>query len=307
MAQPSSFVLTRAKAEVPIDLDPKNLRSYIDRKVSLGLAPNSAGAVGMGASEGVLYLGVNVVLPGLPYNLSIHAVQFLIANLALNSERELHYLAVSSDGSICRPPCDLCRRFLHELRAPDKFNILIENKDENKHLMSLESLMILQGPKNLIPEEYYRLLKWRHNGLTLLNPHSDKEICADSDYDHQHHCTNLKCMGLVAANKSYAPYSECPSGVALRDSDNKVYVGWYMESVTYNILVMHNPSLGPLQAALVDFVTRTRGKEFKKIVEVVLVEKKDAKVRQEDTVRMILKKIAHRYYDFKVIHCSEPA
>jgi cytidine deaminase len=75
-----------------------------------------------------------------------------------------------------------------------------------------------------------------------------------------------------------------------------VYKGWYIESVAYN------PSLGPVEAALVDFVARGGGKEFNEITEVVLVEMKDVKVSQEATARTFLDKIAPKC-DFKVLHC----
>lgn len=73
-----------------------------------------------------------------------------------------------------------------------------------------------------------------------------------------------------------------------------------MESVAYN------PSLGPVQAALVDYMVRCGGGDggFKEIVGAVLVEKKDAEVRQEQTARMILETIAPNC-DFKVFHCYE--
>lgn len=73
-----------------------------------------------------------------------------------------------------------------------------------------------------------------------------------------------------------------------------------MESAAYN------PSLGPLQAALVDFVANGGGGGggFERIVGAVLVEKKDAVVRQEDTARMLLQTIAPKC-DFKVFHCYE--
>ncbi|KAL0739170.1 hypothetical protein Bca4012_015380 [Brassica carinata] len=99
---------------------------------------------------------------------------------------------------------------------------------------------------------------------------------------------NLQLLGaraLTEARRSYAPYSNAPSGVMLRDSDGQTYSGSYIESVA------SFPSLGPLQAALIDFVIDTGGREFKNISEAVLVETR-SRFRQEDTARMILQKIA---------------
>ncbi|RID79606.1 hypothetical protein BRARA_A02331 [Brassica rapa] len=128
------------------------------------------------------------------------------------------------------------------------------------------------------------LLEPHNNHLTLLgitNGHVDSD---------------LKVTALSAANRSYAPYSRCPTGVALVDCEGRVYRGWYMESAAYN------PSLGPVQAALVDFVANGGGGGFKRIVGAVLVEKKDAVVRQEHTARMLLQVIAPKC-DFEVFHC----
>ena len=54
---------------------------------------------------------------------------------------------------------------------------------------------------------------------------------------------------LKQAAQSYAPYSHCPSGLAIATAGGAVYSGPYLESAAFN------PSLGPLQAAVIDAVT----------------------------------------------------
>lgn len=54
---------------------------------------------------------------------------------------------------------------------------------------------------------------------------------------------------LQQAVQSYAPYSRCPSGLAIATAAGAVYSGPYLESAAFN------PSLGPLQAAVIDAVT----------------------------------------------------
>ena len=54
---------------------------------------------------------------------------------------------------------------------------------------------------------------------------------------------------LQQASQSYAPYSHCPSGLAIATAGGAVYSGPYLESAAFN------PSLGPLQAAVIDAVT----------------------------------------------------
>ena len=53
---------------------------------------------------------------------------------------------------------------------------------------------------------------------------------------------------LQQAVQSYAPYSHCPSGLAIATAGGAVYSGPYLESAAFN------PSLGPLQAAVIDAV-----------------------------------------------------
>ena len=54
---------------------------------------------------------------------------------------------------------------------------------------------------------------------------------------------------LQQAVQSYAPYSHCPSSLAIVTAQGTVYSGPYLESAAFN------PSLGPLQAAVIDAVT----------------------------------------------------
>ncbi|CAA7023157.1 unnamed protein product [Microthlaspi erraticum] len=276
---------------VGVSSKPSDLSKLIDRKVSLGLAQTSrkyAGAAGLGSS-GVVYLGVNVEFPGLSLDYSIHAEQFVVANLALHSEKRLLFLAMSHDGSTCDAPCHRCRNLLQETRDPET-KIVIKNPSRKYHgyveLVSLLEPRFVLGDTSLLHEP-------KHNGLTLLEP----EICQDSDA-----CSHLKCRALAAANKSCAPYSDCPSGVALKDRDGKVYRGWYMESGACEA------SLMPIQTAVVDFVVSCAGRQmFDNIVEAVLVEKKDARVSQVETTKTILKAlVGHPNCVLKVFHFRKP-
>ena len=64
--------------------------------------------MGRGGS-GKLYVGVNMELPGLPLNASIHAEQCLITNMVLHGEQTV------TDISISAAPCGHCRQFMCEL------------------------------------------------------------------------------------------------------------------------------------------------------------------------------------------------
>ena len=69
-----------------------------------------------------------------------------------------------------------------------------------------------------------------------------------------------------------------------------------MESAAYN------PSLGPVQAALVAYIAGG-GDGYEEIVGAVLVEKEEAQVKQEQTARLLLNLISPKC-EFRVFYCS---
>ncbi|XP_019191572.1 PREDICTED: cytidine deaminase 1 [Ipomoea nil] len=242
-------------------------------------------AVGL-ASDGRVFIGVNVEFPGLPLSHSVHAEQFLVTNLLANGGPRLVSLAVSA------APCGHCRQFLQELRYSSSLQILVisQTKDDDSDVTFKPLSQFLPshfGPFDLLDHESPLLLEPHNNGLSL----SDI-VAADNSI-------LLKISALEAANESHAPYSHCPSGVALMDCEGKVYKGSYTESAAYN------PSLGPVQAALIAFIAGGGG-GYERIVAAALVEKEDPKVRQEDTASLLLKVISPKC-EFKVYHCPSDA
>ncbi|KAF8087259.1 hypothetical protein N665_0593s0020 [Sinapis alba] len=295
MAQPTRYVLTSQDTDINhVMNNPMNLALMLKQAFlnvptrTSSLMSTSAAGIG---SSGKVFLGVSIELPGLPLDHSIHAEQFLIANLSLNSERQLTHLALSPDGYNFNSPCSYCRQFLNEIQEASSIKILIKDTSMNEagRFETLETL--LPRRSSFI---HPLLLEPRDNKLTLLYPEYVGVTCADHE-----RCNHLKCKALAAANRSFSPYTKNPSGVALLDKLGNVYRGWYMETVTYGL------SLGPVQAALVDFVARG-GTEFDTIVQAVLVEKKYALVSQEKTTRMILKKISNGNCVINVFHCGLP-
>ncbi|CAL9223635.1 unnamed protein product [Arabidopsis halleri] len=252
----------------------------------------NVGVVGLGSS-GRIFLGVNVEFPNLPLHHSIHAEQFLVTNLTLNGERHLKFFAVSA------APCGHCRQFLQEIRDAPEIKILItdpKNSADSDSAADSDGFLRLGsflphrfGPDDLLEKDLPLLLEPHDNHLKISDLDSICNGITDSSAD-------LKQTALAAANRSYAPYSLCPSGVSLVDCDGKVYRGWYMESAAYN------PSMGPIQAALVDYVANGGGGGYERIIGAVLVEKEDAVVRQEHTARLLLETISPKC-EFKVFHC----
>nr|GMD41230.1 cytidine deaminase 1-like [Ipomoea batatas] len=170
------------------------------------------------------------------------------------------------------------------------------------------------GPYDLLDDQTPLLLEPHHNGLfltplisddnrenrqNLSNGFSDHNLCNGVINNSVYNSALLNAAAMEAANESHAPYTNCPSGVALMDCEGKVYKGSYAESAAYN------PTLGPFQAALIAFVAGGGG-GYDRIVAAALVEKEEAKVKQEDTARLLLKAVSPKC-ELKVFHCSSSA
>lgn len=270
------------------------LPSLVKSAQALARVPISkfhVGAIGYGSS-GRIFFGVNLEFPGLPLHYSVHAEQFLVTNLSIQSEPRLDYVAVSA------APCGHCRQFFQEIRGAQDIKILItsaepgDNNDGSCGQFSplLQLLPHRFGPGDLLGEDVPLVLEQHNNGLSFSNKSetfSNKSPTFSND---------LIKAALEAANKSHAPYSLCPSGVAILDSEGKIFKGWYMESAAYN------PSMGPVRAALVNYIV-SGGVGYDKIVAAVLVEKEVALVKQEQTARLLLQTISPKV-EFRVFHCK---
>ncbi|CAN1340666.1 Cytidine deaminase 1 [Linum perenne] len=259
------------------------LPSLVKSAQSLARPPISnyhVGVVGLGSS-GRIFFGANIEFPGLPLNNSIHAEQFLITNLDLNAEPSISSFAVSA------APCGHCRQFLQELRSSRSIRIMITDNQHGREFEDLSTFLPHRfGPDNLLHKDVPLILERHDNKLSLISPNSNPSSVANE----------LKLEALEAANRSHAPYSMCPSGVALMDSEGKVYRGSYMESAAYN------PSLGPVQAAIVAYIVGG-GAGYERIVAAALVEKEGVAVRQEGTARLIMSTVAPKC-EVKVFHCQ---
>lgn len=285
------FVIEASEAESMAKLSglsvPQLLPTLVKSAQKLARPPTSnyhVAAVGL-SSDGRIFIGVNLEFPGVPLHHSVHAEQFLVTNHAFHNSPRLVYIAVSS------APCGHCRQFLQELRQAGDIQILITSETTQKDVIYKPLLSLLPnpfGPCDLLDQETPLILENHKNGLCLVQ---NKSLSNGVGQD----CEKLKSLALEAANDSHAPYSHCPSGVALMDVNGKFYKGCYMESAAYN------PSFGPVQAALVAFVA-SGGGEYDEIVGAVVVEKENAVVRQEDTARLLLKMVSPNC-DFWVFHC----
>lgn len=213
------------------------------------------GAAALGKS-GNIYLGVNLEFLGVPLNEAIHGEQFVITNARSHGETEIIAIALSA------APCGHCRQFLNEMAGSENLRILTPFSDS----LLLSSLL----PHSFSPKD----LGLTGNLMTIMK---DDSLLLNGDVP-------LMAKAAEAASASYAPYTESKSGVAIQLKDGKIYSGSYLENVAFN------PSISPLQAALILLVADER--QYSEISEVVLVEKQSAKISQEIMSREILSKIA---------------
>lgn len=252
----SSVVQTMLKLEgKPIE---DLLVGLLPRAAARAIVPVSnyfVGAVLLGAS-GNVYFGSNFEVPGQGLSCTIHAEQAGFSNAFWHDETEIKIVAVNA------APCGHCRQFMTEFSLDVSMKIIIKDTSE----MPLGKFLPEHfGPAHL--GNAHGALPPRSNNLSFLN---------DADAD-----SELKKIALAAAAKSYAPYSQSPSGVALLMKSGRTHSGSYIESVAYN------PSLPPLQAALVSLVQS--GDALNEIVECVLVELEDARITQQDLAPVVLK------------------
>ncbi|KAL8228581.1 hypothetical protein R6Q59_000028 [Mikania micrantha] len=273
---------------------PQLLPSLVKSAQALARTPISdfhVGAVGL-SSNGRIFFGCNVEFPGLPLHHSIHAEQFLITNVAAHGGGpKLLHMAVSA------APCGHCRQFLQEVRGVSDIQIVITDQPlENPDYKPISSILPDPfGPYDLLDQETPLVLE-KHNNQLLLKEDVSKVINGHSELVIKN-IENLKMEALAAARESHAPYSGCPSGVALMDCEGKVYKGSYVESAAYN------PSLMPVQAALVAYMVAGNG-GYERIVAAVLAEREGVMVRQEATARLMLNHISPKC-ELRVVHCVQ--
>jgi cytidine deaminase len=176
------------------------------------------GAVGEGQS-GALYLGANLEFSGASLAQTVHAEQAVVANAAAHGEAGLVRLAVSA------PPCGHCRQFLYELASASRLEILLDGRAP-------------AGIADFLPGAFGPADLGVAGGMLDPAGHGLAGDAADP----------LAQAAAAAANRSYAPYSKAYGGAAIRTRDGRTFSGPYLENAAFN------PSLSPLQAALVQAV-----------------------------------------------------
>lgn len=218
------------------------------------------GVVVRGAS-GSLYLGANLEPAGQPLGAAVHAEQSACSGAYAQGEAAIVSIAVTA------APCGHCRQFLEELSPSGSLEVLVKGKEP----VALATLL----PAAFSP---YHL----DVHTPALPPVPLRIQLRDAGAGAASDAALAKA--LEAASRSWAPYSKAPSGVALTMADGTVLAGSYIENVAFN------PSLPPLQAALVAMVKARQS--YAQIAAVTLVELEDAVISHKAATEAVLSGIA---------------
>ncbi|WP_417642774.1 cytidine deaminase [Enterobacter kobei] len=210
----------------------------------------NVGAIARGVS-GTWYFGGNMEFIGATMQQTMHAEQSAISHAWLRGEKSLASVTVNYT------PCGHCRQFMNELNSGLSLRINLPGRDP--HTLA-DYLPDAFGPKDL-------------DIKTLLMDEEDHGFAVTGDA--------LAQAAIAAANKSHAPYSQAPAGLALECRDGTLFAGRYAENAAFN------PSLPPLQGAL--NLLSLNGYDYPDIQRAVLAEKAEATLTQWDATAATLK------------------
>lgn len=210
----------------------------------------NVGAIARGVS-GTWYFGGNMEFIGATMQQTVHAEQSAISHAWLRGEKSLASVTVNYT------PCGHCRQFMNELNSGLSLRINLPGRDP--HTLA-DYLPDAFGPKDL-------------DIKTLLMDDENHGFAVTGDA--------LAQAAIAAANKSHAPYSQAPAGLALECRDGTLFAGRYAENAAFN------PSLPPLQSAL--NLLSLNGYDYPDIQRAVLAEKAEATLTQWDATAATLK------------------
>ena len=220
------------------------------------------GTIARGES-GSLYLGFNVEFPHHALGFAVHGEQAALSSAYMHGESGVTAIALTA------APCGHCRQFMMELSPDGKIEILVEHAESTRLSTLLPSAF---GPKDLgrkdgaFPVKQTMIVASALTGTTTQNGET------------------LLQSSLDAARSAYAPYTEAFSGAAISTRSGRIYKGSYIENVAFN------PSLSPLQTALVQLIVA--GEDYSAISRVALAEINGGKISQKSATEAVLSTIA---------------
>ena len=217
------------------------------------------GAVGLERESGDLLLGGNVEVPGADLAATVHGEGFVFTR-AFSRGTSIAVLAIGEAR-----PCGHCRQTITEFADWRDLTLI----DPLGHALSMADLY----PWPFTPEDLGELgivagaTPWPSLAI------HDERVPAD-----------VVAALENAGRRAHAPYSQCPAAIALTLSDDAIVTGATIENAAFD------PTIGPLQAAIVELLARGRG--YADVASAVLATTADGDVRPNAGVRSVLAAIA---------------
>lgn len=182
------------------------------------------GSVGLEAETGNLVLGGNVEFPGTHLGYTVHGEGFVFAR-AFSRGTTISTIAIGEAH-----PCAHCRQYLSEF-ASTRDLVLI---DPLGHRLTMAELYPWPFDPDYLGET------GAVPGRRLWTLDVDDPLLRE------------------AGERAHTPYSKCPGAIVLTLADGSRVRGAAIESVAFN------PTMGPLQAALIDLIAH--GRSYDEIV-----------------------------------------
>lgn len=217
------------------------------------------GAIGLEAETGNLILGGNVEFPGSHLGTTIHGEGFVFTR-AFSRGTSIKRIALGEAH-----PCGHCRQYLSEFAFGPELELI----DPLGHCLTLGDLY-----------------PWPFDSRYLGQPGALPGAVNFPSLKPQGQLRQAAGIAplIAAGSRSHAPYSGCPAAIMLSMADGQLITGAAIESVAFN------PTVGPLQAALIELVAH--GYAFTDIVRTTLGTVVDGSVDYSMSTRNLLAVIA---------------
>lgn len=176
------------------------------------------GAVGLETETGNLVLGGNVEFPGTHLGYTVHGEGFVFTR-AFSRGTSIRTIAIGEAH-----PCAHCRQYLSEFAATRYLTLI----DPLGHRLTMAQLYPWPFDPDYLGET------GAVPGKKLWTLAADDPVLRE------------------AGERAHTPYSKCPGAVVLTLTDGSKVCGSAIESVAFN------PTMGPLQAALIDLIAHGR-------------------------------------------------
>lgn len=187
------------------------------------------GAVGLETETGNLILGGNIEFPTTHLGYTLHGEGFVFTR-AMSRGTNIAIIAIGEAH-----PCAHCRQCLAEYAASDRLELI----DPLGHTLTLAQLYpwpfdpAYLGERGAVP---------------------GRELWPNLRFDEDSVSPAAKTL-LGAGRRSHSPYSKCPGALTLHLRDGATVTGTAIESVAFN------PTIHPVQSALVDLLAHGYGYE----------------------------------------------